>query len=75
MMTVEKLIQLLNNLDPHTLVFTAEKDGVFPLELGNQCPFKVGKKKDFLFIDDGLGFHGDISETWVPLDECQNQAT
>lgn len=67
---------MLLKLDPETRVFTSGTEGIFPCEVGNLFPFKVSEN-DFgtaLIIDDGLSFHGYISENWEPLSHYKPNA-
>ena len=72
-MTVKSLINLLSRLPSDALVFTAGDEGVHLLETGNLMPIRVleNQFKTAVYIDDGLGDHGIISEQWKPLDEYQ----
>lgn len=67
MITVKELTEMLNKLPPDMPVYTAGEEGIFQLEGGNLMPFKVLAGR--LYIDDGLGAHGAISNMWTPLDE------
>lgn len=76
--TVGKLIELLGKLPPETRIFTAALEGIHNAEWGNLFPIKCSQTRFgyCVFIDDGLGDHGQISEAWQPLDEfvdCQNK--
>jgi hypothetical protein len=71
MITVEDLIDMLRQLPSDTRIFTSGMEGLYPMELGNLCPFKVavsnfGKR---LYIDDGIAFHDGLTDHWVPLNE------
>ena len=72
--TVGVLIELLSKLPPETRVFTAGMEGIHSCELGNLFPLKASQTRfgHALFIDDGLGEHGRISDSWQPLDEFVN---
>lgn len=69
--TVQNLISLLSKLPPETKIFTAGLEGIFEAQLGNLLPLKVLEtwEEVRLFIDDGVGHHGEISDNWEPLDE------
>lgn len=69
--TVQKLIELLKRLPPETKIYTAGLEGIFPAQFGNLFPLKVIETWDecHLYIDDGVGTHGVISDNWEPLDE------
>ena len=69
--TVKNLIHLLASLPPETKIYTAGLEGIFEAELGNLFPVKVCETKQGIavFIDDGVGLHGEISECWEPLNE------
>ena len=71
MIIVSELIEALKKLPPGTIVLTADTTGINHFEWGNLCPFKLRRTKmgTYLYIDDGLGEHGEISDEWLPLDE------
>lgn len=71
MLTVKKLISLLVQLPPETRIYSAESHGISPVEGGELMPFKVLDTRfgTVMYVDDGLGLHGSISDNWVPLDE------
>ena len=62
---------MLKVLSPGTIIKTAESDGVYNIDKGNLFPFKVHTTHwgVNLYIDDGHGDHGEISNEWTPLDE------
>ncbi len=72
--TVGVLIELLAKLPPETRIFTAGLEGIHNAELGNLFPIKASQSRFgcAVFIDDGLGEHGRISDAWQPLDEFVN---
>lgn len=72
-MTVGMLREQLEKLPDDTRVFTAGSEGIFNCENGNLSPFKVYESKFgiCLFVDDGAGDHGNVSEDWVSLDEYE----
>jgi hypothetical protein len=72
MLRVGELILLLQQLPPETQIFTNGLEGVYPIELGNFCPFKVLETPFCirLYIDDGLSSRdSQLLKRWEPLDE------
>ena len=63
---------MLQQLPQETKIFTAGTEGLYPVTPGNLLPLKVFDSPftgPILYIDDGMGDHGQISEEWKPLDE------
>lgn len=62
---------MLQKLPKESQVCTAGMEGIYPAEVGNLFPLKVLQTRSqiILYIDDGVGEHGAISDNWEPLDE------
>ena len=71
MVTVKDLMDMLLQLPPETRVLTAGEEGIHDIEMGNLCPFKCNETAFgvVMYIDDGTGDHGVISDMWKPIDE------
>lgn len=68
---VYQLIDMLKELPPEMVVWTAGSEGVYPMELGNLMPFKVylNKPGSGLYIDDGMCSYAQVVDNWMSLNE------
>lgn len=68
-LTVADLMAALAQLPLDARILTAGLEGIYPAQSGNLFPLKV-LETPFgvaIYVDDGLGDHGIISDAWEPL--------